>query len=285
MKTISTGLATLFASGNEFFMADCYTFSLTNGSVLRYTNFDVDVAYGLNTWTSGTPVFERNNIRTVIGLEVSTLEVTIAPMDTDMIGTQTWMQAVCSGVLDGAQVSLDRAFMPVGSTAVAGTVNLFVGTVAQLEIDRFAIKMTVNSPLDALSIQMPRNLYQAGCQHTLYDGGCSVVKATYTKTGAVGASPTQTSFPATITGAASGTVSLGVLTFTSGALAGTKRTVKSWDGTTIKLLNPVPLAPTAGDAFSVTFGCDKTLNTCNTVFANQANFKGFPFVPVPETAI
>ena len=285
MKTISAGLATLFASANEYVMADLYTITLSSGTILKYTTFDVDLTYGVNTWLSAAPVMERSRIRTVIGLEVDTLNLTVTPHSTDMIGSQTWLQAVYSGVLDGAKIQLDRAFMAAGTTTVAGTVNLFVGNVAQITLDRVAIEMTVNSPIDMLSVQMPRNLYQAGCQHTLFDDGCTLARSTWTKNGSVGASPTVTQFPATITGAAAGTLNLGTLQFTSGALAGTKRTVKTWDGTNIVLLSPLPVAPTPGNAFTVTFGCDKQFSTCQNTFANQSSFKGFPLVPVPETAI
>lgn len=282
MKTISSGLATLFAGGNAFLMADCYTFTLTNGTILKYAAYDADVTYSSNTWLANAPVLTRNSVRTVIGLEVGTLQITISPSDTDVIGSQTWLQAVCSGVLDGALVSLDRAFMDL-TGAVAGTVNQFTGYVAQISVDRMNIDMTVNSPLDALSIQMPRNLYQASCQHALFDAGCGANKVTFTSSGTVTGTPSILSFSSGISGA-TGRYNLGVLQFTSGALTGTKRTVKSWAGGVFTLLNPLPLAPSAGDAFTVSAGCDHTVTTCTNVFSNLANFKGFPFIPVPETA-
>jgi uncharacterized phage protein (TIGR02218 family) len=50
------------------------------------------------------------------------------------------------------------------------------------------------------------------------------------------------------------------------------------------LLNPLPLVPSAGDAFTAYPGCDKTQATCTTKFANLGAFRGFPFIPQPETA-
>lgn len=283
MKTISAGLATLFASGNAFLMADCYKIQLTNGTTLRYTNFDTDIIYSGQTWLKAAPVFKRTQTRIVIGLEVDTLQVTVSPSDNDVIGAQTWLQAVCSGVLDGALITLDRAFMDFDLN-VAGTVNMFIGYVAQLSINRLNIEMTVNSPLDLLSIQMPRNLYQPGCQHVLFSSGCGANKATFTTSGTVSGSPTILSFTSGIAGA-TGRYNLGALQFTSGALTGTKRSVKSWAGGVMTLLNPLPLAPSIGDAFTVTAGCDHTQTTCQNTFSNIVNFKGFPYVPVPETAI
>jgi uncharacterized phage protein (TIGR02218 family) len=40
---------------------------------------------------------------------------------------------------------------------------------------------------------------------------------------------------------------------------------------------PEPLV--AGDAFTVTAGCDKRFATCRDRFANAANFRGFPHIP------
>lgn len=282
MKTIPLGLATLFASGNAFLMADCYTFTLTNGTVLKYAAYDVDVTFSGNTWLANAPVITRNSVRTVIGLEVGTLQINISPSDNDMIGSQTWLQAVCSGVLDGAAVKLDRAFLDVNGV-VAGIVNQFTGYAAQASIDRMTIEMTANSPLDALSVQMPRNLYQASCQHALYDAGCGANKSAFTAIGAITGVPTKLTFNGLVAGN-DGRYNLGVLQITSGALAGTKRSVKSWYGNVFTLLNPLPIAPSEGDTFTVSAGCDRTTSTCTAVFNNGANYKGFPFIPVPETA-
>jgi hypothetical protein len=35
----------------------------------------------------------------------------------------------------------------------------------------------------------------------------------------------------------------------------------------------------AGDAFTVTAGCDKHFATCQAKFANAVNFRGFPHMP------
>lgn len=64
-----------------------------------------------------------------------------------------------------------------------------------------------------------------------------------------------------------------------------KRTVKSYDpasGFTFVL--PLPVAPSAGDTISMFAGCDKTLATCRAKFNNAGRFRGYPWVPNPETA-
>lgn len=283
MKSIPSSLATLFASGNAFNKADCYTFYLTNGNVFRFTSYDSDVVFGSDTWSCNAPVFTRGDSRIVLGLEVGTMDMTISPRDEDMIGVQTWLKAVCSGVLDGAFISIDRAFFDLAGVC-HGLVNMFYGKAGPSEIDRVQIHLTVNSPLDALDIQMPRNLYQTACQHVLFDAGCGVNRAAFTSNGSVTNNVSRVGFDSGV-GGQSGRYNLGALQFTSGILEGTKRTVKTWDGGHFILLNPLPLPPDVGDQFQVTAGCDKSLSKCVDLFANKPNYKGWPYVPIPETAL
>jgi uncharacterized phage protein (TIGR02218 family) len=73
--------------------------------------------------------------------------------------------------------------------------------------------------------------------------------------------------------------------FTSGQNVGARRTVKSSyaSGLTIALPLPNPVSP--GDVFQVSAGCDKTHTTCKNKFDNINRFRGFPWIPKPETAL
>ena len=44
------------------------------------------------------------------------------------------------------------------------------------------VQLTINSDLELLNVQMPRNIYQDQCLHTVYDAGCGLV-AGYGKAG------------------------------------------------------------------------------------------------------
>ncbi len=284
MKSASAPLIELLDSGRPFMMADCYTFTLASGTVLRYTSFDITLTHGGTTWSAAGPVIERGNTRTVIGLEVDTLDLKTSPRDADLIGAQSWFQAACSGTLDGAKVTLQRAFLETPPTVV-GLLTMFVGNVGPITIDRMTIEKTSNSPLELLNTKLPRNLYQAACLHTLFDTGCGLSPAAFAVTGAVDGAPTRTGFNAAL-GQAPGWFDLGALQFTSGALAGTRRSIKRWNGGDFALLNPLPIAPAIGDAFTAWPGCDRLKATCESAkFSNVVNFKGYPFVPVPETAL
>ena len=45
----------------------------------------------------------------------------------------------------------------------------------------------------------------------------------------------------------------------------------------------MPVAPGIGDTFTAYPGCDKLQNTCNTKFTNIAHYRGYNYVPPPES--
>lgn len=75
----------------------------------------------------------------------------------------------------------------------------------------------------------------------------------------------------------------GLITWTSGANSGTTSEVKTAadvSGTYRITLATRPAFPlTVGDQFTIRVGCDKTLTTCLSKFANTINFGGFPVIP------
>lgn len=281
MKTAPQALIDLLNGSQQFMMADLYTFTLVSGTLLRYTSWDADQVYYGQTYSSNGPLIERSRVRTVIGVEVDTLDLTIHPGPTHMAGSQAWLAAAASGALDGALVRLDRVFMDAAGAIVGGYIN-FSGRWSDFSMSRTEIAAAVRSDLELLNVKIPRNLYQAGCLHTLYDADCGVNRATVAVGGTV-TSATRTTLACALAQAA-GWFDLGYVRFDSGALAGTKRSVKAYTPGNFTLLNPLPMVPAAGDVFTAYPGCDKTQATCTSKFANLTAFRGFPFIPMVEMA-
>lgn len=76
----------------------------------------------------------------------------------------------------------------------------------------------------------------------------------------------------------------GLLTFLDGDNENVSREIKSVDLSSdgallVTLYLRMPFNVNAGDTAKMYPGCDKTLSTCQTKFANSINFKGFPHVP------
>jgi uncharacterized phage protein (TIGR02218 family) len=136
----------------------------------------------------------------------------------------------------------------------------------------------VASELTLLDIDLPRNVWQPTCNHTLYDTGCRLVRQAYASAGTVGDRASTTFIP---WAGASEALTQGTVTFTLSDNNGVSATIKLADATGLTLTYPLP-AP--GDSFTAYQGCDHTLATCRSKFANGAKFRGFPFVPTPEAA-
>ena len=285
MKTASTALINLLAS-RQFFSADLYQFSLIGGGTLNYCSGDKDIIWNGITWSSGAPYFDRKNNKAKchwkIGVEVDTLVFDVIPANANILG-EPFVSAVRQGVFDGAELTLYRAFMPTYGNVAAGTVIMFAGRVAEIDATNSLATFSVNSHLELLNQNLPRNLYQSGCANTLYDSGCGVNKASLAVSGSV-TSATTSVIIASLTQAA-GYFDLGVISFTSGANNGISRTVKSYASNSVSLIAPFPVAPNTGDSFLIYPGCDKQQSTCSGKFNNLGRFRGFPYVPENSTAV
>ena len=263
-------------------LADCYTFTLRTGTVLAYTNADVPVVMNGTTFLANSLLIDGLTYKCAVGLDVDKQKVTISARPTDTIGGIPFLVAIRNGLLDGCEIQRDRAFLSAWGTAPIGSVTLFKGRVSTVDsVGRTTAQITVASDLVLLDIDMPRNLYQPTCNHVLYDSGCGLVKNAYGAAGTVSSGATAVMVP---WASSSTAFAQGTITFTSGANTGVTANIKSATAAALTLSYPLPNVPAAGDGFTAYQGCDHTLATCKAKFANSANFRGFPFVPVPETA-
>lgn len=284
MKSASAALVTLLTTSRQFFMADLYTFTLAGGTVLRYAAADADIRVGAYLFAGRGPLFKRGSTRVVLGVEVDSLDVTAFADDTHLVGGVPFLQAVTTGAFDGALLTVERAFMASWGDTSAGTIVLFSGRVAETTASRTEARLTVRSDIELLNIKMPRNLYQPGCVHTLFDAGCGLSKAALGVNTAVAAGSSPSVLACGLVQAA-GHFDLGTVTFLAGLNAGVSRTVKRYVPGELTLSYPLPKAPGVGDVFTAYPGCDKRQDTCGAKFNNLINFRGFPYVPIPETAL
>ena len=281
MKSISGALLSLLNSNSFFYKADLYTWTFQDGTILRTTDADVNLTFGGFTFLSCAPIIERTKVKLVVGVEVDSIDVTVSPSPSNTLsGGLSWKNAARQGYLDGAKLLVETAYLQTWPVVV-GTLHTFQGLVSDIYPDRFSIRITVKSALELLVQQFPINIYQSTCLHTVYDAGCTLAKTSFTATGTISGTPTATSFT-TALGQAAGYFDQGVVTFTSGANNGVKRTVKSFVGGVFTFALPLPVPPSAGDTISVFAGCDHTLATCRAKFSNDTHFRGAPWVPTPE---
>lgn len=287
MKNASPALVALLNSSNTFIMADCYEVTLFNGTVYRWSTVDypLTVESHIYSYPPDAPVVTRGPVREVVGLEVDKLKVTLGVGDDGFtIGGYQLPQLARNGLFDGAQVIVYRAFMSTPGTVV-GSIVRFSGIVSTVTPEPTAVVLNVKSDLQLLQRKMPRNLFQPGCSHVLFDAGCALVRASFVVSGTVGSAATVVSIPTSLT-QATDYFSQGVMIFSTGANTGARRSVKSFvhaSGVVVPTI-ALPYAPANGDAFTIIPGCDKRQTTCETKFSNLAHFRGFPYIPKPEAA-
>lgn len=301
MKTLSTQLRNLLAT-RQFYVVDCHTFTLANGGgTLRYCSADIDITLNGNLYSCGSSsgiLIDREGDKAKYslktGVEVDTLSIALAVKPTATVNGISFQQAVARGMFDGAEYTLQRAYMPTVGDTSAGGVTVFGGRLGEINANGDTLVFSINSHLELLNISLPRNVYQAQCANTLFDGGCGLVRSSFV----VGvcfvvASPPSTAnfIYSTFTNYATDYFTLGVIQFQTGALAGMSRTIKAHssrpqnNNDEILLLSPFPVAPAAGDSFVLYPGCNKLQATCLSKFNNLAKFRGFPFIPENSTAI
>jgi len=291
MKVAPSAVISALQNSRELAFADCFTITLADGTVARYTN----AQYNVSIPQPGNPAFifvagdilvDGLKLKQTCGVDIDEQSIDISFKPSSTIAGLPWPIAVREGRFDGATMERQRAVLAAPGGAVIGgaAIIVFHGLVATVDnIGRLSCKMTVKSMLNKLAVDMPRDIWQPCCLNTLYDGLCTLSKSANSASSAVGASPTLGFIP--WPGSSADIFDQGTITFESGANVGVSRTVQLSTSSGLTLSRPLDYLPVEGDSFVVYKGCDKTLATCQNRFNNLANFRGFPFVPPPELAM
>lgn len=293
LKTPSNPAVTaLLNSGEDYVDFDLWELTLVGGVLVRWAATEIDV-FADGVLYSSIPIIERNNIEQSIGLAATSLTMNITADASDLIQGTPIVQFVSQHGLDGAYVKLRRGYAPSWDAPTAarqsciGTVVRFAGKVTSADdVSGNTARVTVASWSALLNVNAPPNLFQTGCNWSVYDVNCGVSPASFQVAGTVSAGATQTSLPTSLSSAVTGYFDQGEIRFTSGNLSGLSFTVKQNVTSVVSLVTPTPVAPVAGDTFVILPGCDLTNGAGGCAkFNNQARFRGFQYIPVPETAI
>lgn len=291
MKSAPSAVISALQTSRELAFADCFTITLADGTIARYTNAQYTVTIPQTgapalVYVAGDILIDGLKMKQTCGVDIDEQSIDISFKPTSTIAGLSWPIAVREGRFDGATFDRARAVLTApGGTIIGGAaIVVFHGLVATIDnIGRLSCKMTVKSMLNKLAVDMPRDIWQPGCLNTLYDGLCTMVKSANGASGTVGASPTLGFIP--WPSSTADIYDQGTITFESGANVGVSRTVQTSTTSGLTLSRPLDYMPVAGDSFVVYKGCDKTMATCQSRFNNLANFRGFPFVPPPELAM
>lgn len=282
MISVEPDFADWMASARKCLRFDLLTIETRTGTTLRWCTADKDITtLDGRTFVRG-PIIERSKLRLARGLQVDEMSLSLFVGEGLSVAAVPILHFARRGGFDGAGVSLEWAYFDVDGT-LKGHVLRFTGNTGPAEIERGAIYVTVRSELAGLNVPIPRESYQPACLNQVYDARCKVLKSAYTVSGSVTGTNGMATWLQSELAQADGYFDLGVLKFTSGANNGVTRTVKAFANGAFQFANPLGEVPAIGDTFTVRPGCDRRKSTCETKFNNVVHFRGFPFVPVPET--
>ena len=158
------------------------------------------------------------------------------------------------------------------------TVVLFEGYIDHVAFTGdISAEIVCKPDTDILRRSGPRISYQGLCNHFLYDARCKVNPAAFTYTGLVsGVSGDQITVNGVAANGADWAVG-GYVRAPSGA-QDDARLVIAQASDTLTLLSPFSI-PVLSTNVDVLAGCDHSLATCQSKFANVINFGGYPYVP------
>lgn len=285
MADPTPALRAFLLSKRPCFIADLYTFRLINGTTYYWTTSDQPIIANTITYLNVGPAITRSRWAIKNTTEVPSMDLVLLSNGNDFSG-QNIKLAIHNGLLDGASVSLNRAYMPIFGDTSLGTPLMFGGRVSSVKISAKGAEISVKGHNLLMQQYAPANVYSYSCIHSLYGKGCNLNASDFTFSNSIG-SPSNSIKIAWGSGTPPNVdaFSLGYVTMTGGVALGQTRTILKSDTTGITLAYPLYQSPSPGDAFTVTRGCDKKKSTCEDVFENVQNFRGFPFIPPAETGL
>jgi len=281
VRTLSAALKTVLANGPPYVLADLWTITLSNGTVLHWTSSQQALTVGGTAFNVGPPI-QRDTVTFKLGLGIDELKLTVTDDGGTLINGTPIVTAAWQNMFDLAEVRLDRFVSDSWSNTAVGSTEYFTGLVGDVSVHGKTVELTVESALAQLKATFPRTYQLPQCSNTLYDGVCGLLAANFTSSGTVGAGASARSFTLSGVSKPDGYFTLGKIKFTSGANAGQVRQVKDYTGGVVTLAYPLYQVPAQGDALDAIAGCDKTRPTCNGTFNNITHFRGFPYIPDPN---
>ncbi|TPW32764.1 DUF2163 domain-containing protein [Pararhizobium mangrovi] len=278
MRTIPDALAA-HLDGQATTTCHAWRVTRRDGVVFGFTDHDGDLTFAGTTFRAATG-YEASEAESELGLAVATSDVAGAFSDAAI--TEADLRA---GRFDGAEV----AVFLVNWAAPESHMLLRTQEIGEVSGDGHAFNAELRGLANRLE-QVQGRVYARRCDAELGDARCRVNldDPAFRGNGTVSTSGVDTCRVTGLNAFADRWFRGGRLVFTDGANAGLSVAIEDQVGdgeeTILSFWTPLSAPPDAGDAFTVTAGCDKTFTTCGAKFANRLNFCGFPHLPGSDFA-
>lgn len=268
MKTIPANLLQAYQRPAQT-IAHFLRITRRDGLTLGFAALDRDVLID-GVLYRARPGLTVQALVTSASLDAENLELTVLTDDPDVV-----VADVRAGLWDNAEFLLFEADYQNPSF---GTNVLQRGRMGQARPRGPDIVFELRG-LKALLGQAQGEVTSKTCRATLGDARCTVDLAPYTETGALTAVTSRLVFADSARAEADDWFVEGVITFTSGANAGTSHKVRLFAAGQFTLTLPCVFNPEVGDTYSVVAGCQRRLEDCRDKFSNVVNFQGEPHLP------
>lgn len=280
MRALSPQFAAHLASGVTT-LATCWKVTRADGAVLGFTDHDRALLFDGAVFAPETGA-DGAMLQSSADLSVDNSEIAGA-LSSEALSAGD----LASGRYDGATVEIWR----VNWADLSMRALLKRGVLGEIVREGLAFRAEIRGQSERLD-RVRGRVFQRGCDAVLGDARCGIDLAApaFTGAGVVTAVLDDQRFLASgLSSFASGWFAEGALLWTTGANAGTRGYLKAHDknagADALSLWLPAGAGVVAGDAFTVTAGCDKRAETCRTKFSNLVNFRGFPMMPGDDFAI
>ncbi|MFA6218936.1 MAG: DUF2163 domain-containing protein [Erythrobacter sp.] len=237
-----------------------------DGVALAFTTHDRDL------WFDGmlhraAPGMLPSAIRRTIGFEDDESEVEGALSHTDIRA-----EDLAAGRFDGARVESGIVdWQTLDAAALHG------GSIASVSQEATGFSAQLRSAKADLAID-PVPLSSPTCRARFCGPGCTLNPAAFERVARVVAVDTGAN-RITLDIADHAPYALGEVRFLDGAQAGLPMRVLAASSAGLTLDRPLDAGAALGQRLRLREGCDRTIATCASRFANAANFRGEPFLP------
>jgi len=269
MRVISPELAAALAEDAST-LATCWRLQRRDGVLVALTSHDRDlviggVRYRANGGLSATAALESGDLA-VDNLEVAGVLSSTGLPEADL----------AEGRFDGARVDI---FLVDWRAPEAGNLLIKRGTLGIVGREDGAFRAELRGLSHALKGPAVE-AYSATCRAELGDRRCKRSLRDFERDAEIDSVIDAITFDASaLAGDPDGWYDFGRIRWHLGMNAGLASDVRGSPAGRITLFQEPPAPIAAGDVFTITAGCIKTLAICRTKFDNVPNFRGDPFVP------
>jgi uncharacterized phage protein (TIGR02218 family) len=250
-------------------LAFCWRVERLDGVCLGFTSHDRDLVIGGLVYRSA-PGMLPSAISVSDDFDASTLDVRGA-----LSGDSISEADLAAGRWDRAAVSL---FLVDWEDPGGDRLPLVRGELGDVSVRKNGFEAELRGGAALLERPVSEQT-SPECRAELGDRRCRVDMAGRSRVTRVTDSPAEDLVVVAEAPGAPEAYAFGRLRWIGGANSGLESAILASQGSQLRLQEPPPFAPAAGDLVEIREGCDKSFATCRARFSNAENFRGEPHLP------